>query len=250
MPLRAVLFDLFDTLVDLPPQRLPPAEVGALAARSSAGALHAAIAERAPVEFERFAAALRAVDRDWRDTADGRELPSVERFRRVCTRLDVPDSDLPERLTALHMGMIEGLAETPPHHAGVLDALRAHARIGLCSNFSHAPTALAILEKAGLRGRLDAIAISHEVGLRKPRREIFEAALAQLGVAAGDAVHVGDSLHADVGGAAACGLRTVWVTRQVADPDAALARHRGSRPDWIVRDLAEIPPLLSKVPEL
>ena len=252
MPPRAIVFDLFDTLVDLPMQRLPLVEIDGRAVPSTARALHAAVAERIPIEFERFAAALAEVDRGWREGAarEGRELPTVERFGQLCARLGVQDAELVQRLTSLHMGMIADLAETPAHHASVLDALRARVRLGLCSNFSHAPTALAILDEAELRERLDAIAISHEVGLRKPRREIFEVVLARLGVAPAEAIHVGDSLDADVAGAAALGLRTVWLTRRVADAPAALARHRGPKPDWIMRDLAEIQALLSSRPEL
>jgi len=249
---RAIVFDLFDTLVDLPMERLPTVEIDGRVVRSTARALHTALAERAHVEFERFAATLGEIDRAWREGAgrEGRELATVERFTRLCARLELADPELPERLTHVHMGMIAGLAQTPAHHARVLDGLRARARLGLCSNFSHAPTALAILEQAELRGRLDAIAISHEVGLRKPRREIFEAVLARLGVAPGEAIHVGDSLEADVAGAAALGLRTVWLTRRIADAPAALARHRGPQPDWIVRDLEEIQQLFSNSNEV
>jgi HAD superfamily hydrolase (TIGR01509 family) len=252
MPVRAVLFDLFDTLVDLPLDRLPAIEVGGRAVPSTAGALHAALAPRADVDLEALTATLREIDRAWRQGAgaEGRELPTVERFARLCACLDLHDEELPELLTQVHMGMIADLAETPAHHARVLDSLRPQLRLGLCSNFSHAPTALAILERARLRERLDAIAISHEVGLRKPRREIFEAALARLGVAPREAVHVGDNLEADVEGAAAAGLRTVWLTRRVGDPEAARAAYRGPPPHWIVRDLGEIPALLSNLREL
>jgi len=252
MPVRAVVFDLFDTLVDLPMDRLPRVEIGGRSVPSTAGALHAALARSAPVSFERFAGALREVDRGWRDTAarEGLELPTLERFTRLLERLEISAPGLPELLTEIHMSMIAGLARTPPHHAGVLDRLRGRARLGLCSNFSHAPTARAILEGASLDARLDAVAISHEVGLRKPRREIFEAALAGLDASPAEAIHVGDNLDADVAGAAALGIRTVWVTRCVPDPDAALVRHRGPKPDWIVQDLAEIPALLESSREL
>jgi HAD superfamily hydrolase (TIGR01509 family) len=249
---RAIIFDLFDTLVDLPMERLPTVEIDGRVVRSTTRALHATLTERVPIEFERFAAALGEVDRAWREGPgrEGRELATVERFTRLCARLELADPELPERLTNIHMGMIAGLAETPAHHASVLDELRARVRLGLCSNFSHAPTALAILEQAELLARLDAIAISHEVGLRKPRREIFEAVLARLGVAPEQAIHVGDSLDADVAGAAALGLRTVWLTRRIADAPAALARHQGPRPDWILRDLGEIPQLFSNSHEI
>jgi FMN phosphatase YigB (HAD superfamily) len=87
--------------------------------------------------------------------------------------------------------------------------------------------------------------ISADHGLRKPRREIFESTLAALGVAPEEAVHVGDNLKADVSGAAALGIRTVWITRRVGDPATALARHTGMRPDHVIADLAELESVLA-----
>ena len=87
--------------------------------------------------------------------------------------------------------------------------------------------------------------ISDAVGIRKPRSEIFEAVLGELGVAPERTLHVGDSLHADVGGAAPLGIRTAWITRRVRDVDRALAEHDGPAPDHIIEDLDEIPAILA-----
>jgi putative hydrolase of the HAD superfamily len=129
----------------------------------------------------------------------------------------------------------------------VLDRLRRTLRLGLCSNFSHSATALAVLEDAGLRDRLDpaALVISDVFGLRKPRAEIFAEVVSRLGVAPAETLHVGDSLRADIAGAANAGLRTAWITRRVADAEAALAAHEGPRPDHVIGDLAELPGLVA-----
>jgi FMN phosphatase YigB (HAD superfamily) len=60
-------------------------------------------------------------------------------------------------------------------------------------------------------------------------------------------LHVGDNLHADIAGAYALGIRTAWVTRRVDDPEQRLQDHAGPPPDVTIRDLAEIPALLSRV---
>jgi FMN phosphatase YigB (HAD superfamily) len=247
MPIRAVVFDLFDTLIDLPMDALPRVTVAGNTFPSTVGALHAAYAEAHPIDLEAFAAALRGIDREWRAShwERGRELPTPERFARLLERLAVAHDDaLVARLTAVHMGLLAGLARTPPHHAALLARLRDRVRVGLCSNFSHAPTARALLAEAGLDHVLDPIVISHEHGLRKPRREIFEATLAGLGVAPEETLHVGDNLDADVAGAAALGIGTVWITRCVRDPERALASHRGPAPTHRIADLAELEPLL------
>src|SRR4029453_9263270 len=86
-----------------------------------------------------------------------------------------PDVALVARLTDVHMGLLQSVSHAPPHHAAVLARLRERFRIGLCSNFSHAPAARAVLERDGLARHFDAIVISHEHRLRKPLADIFHA---------------------------------------------------------------------------
>ena len=248
MPVRAIVFDLFDTLVDLFFERIPRVDWRGRAVPSTAIALHAAVSERAEISFDDFGEALAAVDEGFREShyAKGRELPTEERFTAVVRRLGLEDPDLPEVLTSIHMGILREQVEVPAHHADLLQALGRRVRLGLCSNFSHTPTALAVLKETGLRSHLGAVVISETLGWRKPREEIFQAVLDELGVSPAETLHVGDSLRADVGGAAALGIRTVWITRRIADPSAALAAHRGPPPDWSIHDLAELPRLLEQ----
>lgn len=244
---RAVSFDLFDTLVDLVWDDLAPVRVGAAVVGPSTPALHGALGEDSGVSLEAFASALRGVDRRIRHEryAEGREVSTRERFAALLGALGRDDAELVERLTAVHMGSIRGQVREVGHHAALLAALRARLPLAVCSNFTDSRTALAILDEAALRPHLDAVAISETVGWRKPRPEIFEAVLAGLGVAPGELLHVGDNLAADVGGAAALGIRTAWLTRRVADPAAARAGYAGPPPDHELADLAELPALLA-----
>jgi FMN phosphatase YigB (HAD superfamily) len=249
--IRALLFDLFDTLVDLPMDELPRRELRGRLVPTTAGAVHATLVRHVSVSFDDFAVALAETDRAslqefW---GAGRELPTPDRFGRLLARLGIDDEAgvLAGELTGAHMGMLAGLARTPAHHGAVLDALARRARLGVCSNWSWTPAALAILEQAGLRSRFAALVISHDVGVRKPRPEIFEAALAALAVEPAEVLHVGDNLEADVAGAAALGIRTVWLTRCVRDPARARAQAPTARPDWTVSDLGEIEAILEKL---
>ena len=241
-----MLFDLFDTLVDLYMENLPAVEIRGQRLRSTHRALHDVIVQRADVDFESFADALRSVDRELRGRAyaEGREVPTIERFGALARSLDLDDPELAGELTAVHMQGIFEQARFLSHHVGVLKELSTGRRLGVCSNFSHAPTAHRVLEAARLHVDLATVVISEGVGYRKPRPEIFEAALAELGVPAEETVHVGDNLDADVDGASRVGMRTVWITRRVADAQAALAAHTGAEPTWIVDDLAEVPALI------
>ena len=246
MPPRAILFDLFDTLVDLFILRLPPVEIDGRPVPSTYGALYETIVQRIELDFESFARELGAVDREVRTRLqnEGREYPTLERFGELLRRLGTHDPELAEKLTRTHMGKLRDTAAFVSHHPEVVRQLRKSARIGICSNFSHAPTAHALIDEASLSPHLDAVVISEEIGIRKPRREIFEAALGRLGVSAAETIHVGDNLKADVAGAAALGITTVWITRRVSDPEQALELYEGPAPTHVIRDLSELQSLL------
>jgi putative hydrolase of the HAD superfamily len=242
MGVRAVIFDLFDTVVDLHMEALPESKVGGQVVRGTQGRLLDVLSARANVDLETLGRVLRDVDREHRVPLyeEGREFPTLDRFQHVADRLGVSDPEVPELLTAAHMDSIVETARYLPHHVEVLRDLREHARIGICSNFSHTATGLRVLEASGLAPHLDAVVISEEVGIRKPRREIFEATLERLGVAASDAIHVGDRLDADVRGAGELGMTPVWITRRVTDPDEKLRQHTGPKPAHVIADLAEL----------
>lgn len=249
MAIRAVLFDLFDTLVDLRQEDLPMEEHHGARLPASVRDLHAALSRRTAVPFDAFTRAMvdgaRAFEATHFDR--GREVPTLLRFQDVTRRLGLDDDELPGVLTEVHMGILRDHVKVPPHHGEVLDTLRRRARLGLCSNFSHSETALGILEESGFHAHLDAVVVSDAFGLRKPCREIFEEVLRRLGVAPQEAVHVGDDLRVDVVGAAALDIRTVWLTRRIRDPEARLRDHEGPRPDCVLADLAELPALLGSL---
>jgi len=239
---RAVIFDLFDTLVDLHYEVIPREERGGKSVPPTARALHAAVAERIDIDFDGFLDVAFAVDEELRAERYARhlELPTEERFAAMVERLGLSDSELPARMTAIHMGAIREHTAVPGHHAAVLAELRRRVRTGVCSNFSHSPTALGILEEARLRAHLDAVVISDAVGIRKPRSEIFAAALASVDAGPEEVLHVGDSLRDDVAGAVASGIAAAWITRRVADADRRLREHAGPKPDYVISDLADL----------
>jgi putative hydrolase of the HAD superfamily len=165
----------------------------------------------------------------------------------LCDRLGISDPKLPGIMAHVHMGLLREQVAMPLHHLGLLCSLGERVQLGLCSNFSHSVTAISILEDYGLQAHLDAIVISEEVGFRKPRREIFETVLDALTVDGDEVLHVGDSLGADVAGAEAMGIRSVWLTRRVKEPDQVLAKHDGPRPDYQIDDLSEIEGILDRI---
>jgi putative hydrolase of the HAD superfamily len=110
-----------------------------------------------------------------------------------------------------------------PSVPALLDELRGRGlRIGLVSNLFDPPALMRdLFAEIGLLSRLDAVALSAEVGRRKPDPAIFTAALAQAGARPEEAVMVGDRLREDVAGAQALGMIAVQATWFVRDESGA-----------------------------
>jgi HAD superfamily hydrolase (TIGR01509 family) len=85
----------------------------------------------------------------------------------------------------------------------LLEALSARHRTAILTNISavHWP----IAEGYGLFDRVERVFASHQLGAIKPDRDFFEIALAELGVAAADAVFLDDNV-VNVEGARAAGI--------------------------------------------
>lgn len=90
------------------------------------------------------------------------------------------------------------------------------------------------LDRAGVGELLDGAVSSAVAGAAKPSAAPFRAALELAGVSAEQALHVGDSLAADVEGARAAGIRAVLVARDGPLPEGVDS----------VRSLEELPSLI------
>jgi len=105
-----------------------------------------------------------------------------------------------------------------------LEALRRSGiRLGVISNWSwQAPELLHDLE---LARHFEALVISARVGYLKPHRGIFDHAVAVMGVEPHRALHVGDSVRADVAGARRAGIGAVLLDRQTHVHARSAERH-------------------------
>ncbi len=246
MPYAAVLFDLFDTLVRFDRERMPEIRVNGKTVRSSAGQLHALLRVHAPqVGLE---ACYEALVESWREAErlraiDHREVPAPVRFKHFFLQLGLDEATLPPGLTQslidAHRGALGRAADFPAHHGPLLRSLAARYRLAVVSNFDYTPTALDILERAGVARLFGAIVISDAVGWRKPRREIFDAALGRLGVRPEEALFVGDRADMDVLGAQRVGMDAAWI-----NPGAEALPAGVEPPKFEISDLAELAPIL------
>jgi len=208
--IRAVLFDAVGTLIHL---REPVGETYARIAHAHGIAVAAAPLTNA------FPDVLRAMPPMVFAARDGAALRQAERswWRMVVTRVfaaaDGPSNgdEFERSFAALfeHFATADAW-RTADGAAAVLDALRRRRlRTGMVSNFDH--RLLSILDTLGLAPLLDVVVLPADAGAAKPDARIFAVALQRLGVAAAEAVYVGDDAEHDIAGARAAGLQAVDV---------------------------------------
>ncbi len=95
------------------------------------------------------------------------------------------------------------------------------------------------LAAIGIDHYFDFVVTPAEAGAAKPSPRMFLAALTAAGAEPTCAVHVGDDPERDILGAAAVGMRTVWI-------NASLAPWPGGRlPDAVVRHIGELEQVLA-----
>lgn len=137
----------------------------------------------------------------------------------------------------------------PPIYSDAIEFLR-HVNLPTCcvSNADTAPL-LAAVERHSLP--FTRVVTSEMARSYKPHAEIFHhaaetmEAVQRLAADPKRILHVGDSLHADVGGAAALGLTTVWLHRDSRTHDIGRAQ-----PDHTIHSLDELLDLLAQGPHL
>jgi putative hydrolase of the HAD superfamily len=90
-----------------------------------------------------------------------------------------------------------------------VEGLAGRYRLAVVTNGA-ADLQRAKLASARLGSAFDFVAISTEVGYGKPDARVFQHVLRALGVQAGEAVHVGDNPENDIRGASEAGLQPIW----------------------------------------
>jgi putative hydrolase of the HAD superfamily len=112
--------------------------------------------------------------------------------------------------------------------AALLTALRERAlHLGIITNDGDTFQRRTVAA-LGIANQIDVVLTSEAEGIKKPDPEIFHRACARLHVAPHEAAFVGDHPTVDVEGAAAAGLRAVWLHDPFWEPprraDAVIAR--------------------------
>ncbi|WP_030257964.1 HAD family hydrolase [Streptomyces violens] len=227
MPIRAVLWDIDDTLFDyanadqvgmqahLLAEGLTdgyPSVEQALARWKELTALHWRRFEAGGITFE---AQRRDRVRDFLGTASMSDEDADGWFGRYLAHYEAAWALFPDTLPALEL-------------------LAAEYRHAVLSNSSvhNQDRKLRVL---GVRDRFEALVCAAELGIAKPAAGAFHAACEALGLPPAEVAYVGDQPDIDAGGAVAAGLRGIWLDR----------RGLGGRPELIrITGLNQLPGLL------
>ncbi|KUL39839.1 hydrolase [Streptomyces sp. NRRL F-4489] len=204
MPLRAVLWDLDDTLFDYTGSdragvlRHLRAE-GLLAAYGGEDAALARWRTAMETQFARFLAG---------------ELGFLEHRRaRARTFLGTPLSDAEaDAWFGRYVAHYEAAWRLFPDAVPALAALAPLVRQAILSNSSTANQERK-LAALGIRDRFEAVLCADGLGHAKPAPEAFGAACAALGLPPAEVLYVGDRLDIDALGARDAGLAAVWLDR-------------------------------------
>lgn len=135
-------------------------------------------------------------------------------FQNLCEQLGIHDTDMVIELYNAYWEIFLYKMKLFPMVTETFEMLRENnVKIAFCTDLT-AHIQLRKLSRLNLQDAADAIVTSEECGAEKPDKRIFEMVLRKLGVAASEAVMVGDDYKRDIEGAANAGITPVWLTEK------------------------------------
>ncbi len=236
--IKAVTFDLWDTLVDDDSDEAVRAARGLRSKKEERRyQIWEALNAIEPIDYDRVALAYDTAEAGfnvvWKEchinwTVDQRIRVVLNGLKREVGR------DVFEHLVENHSNMEVDISPEPID--GMREALKelsTRYKLSIVSDSIVTPgTGLRkILEKHGVKQYFSGFAFSDEVGHSKPHRAMFDSAAEQLGVDVCEIVHIGDRDHNDVKGPHAIGAKAVLFTatrpddRNITTADAICDTH-------------------------
>ena len=132
-------------------------------------------------------------------------------------------------LTSLHLyDDVTSLDELGAYHVGIITN-GAHDE--------HTDSQLSKVRYLGLSEQIQSLTISGEIGVRKPKIEIFKVACERADVSPREALFVGDTIENDIVGANRAGMTSVFINRE---SDLLIPRAADERPDYSISNLYDV----------
>ncbi len=168
------------------------------------------------------------------------EVPSERRWELALQRAGIEPGNLPVKIRqGYYRHYYEGVGFLPGAER-LLDAA-ANFQNCLITN-GELNKQWGKLRRMGVDSKLDHILVSEDLGVWKPDPRIFERALELTSSQPSESVMIGDSLQADIAGAASIGIGTIWINQYGRSLDEAI-----HSPDAIVTNPGEAALLIEQV---
>ena len=156
----------------------------------------------------------------------------VGRFVSLLESLGVPGD--PHKFSEGYLARLSRKAYLLPHARETVGELSRRAALCLVTN-GISVVQRGRLERAGIASLFKAVLISEELGMTKPDRRFFQAAVDALGLPPSELLCVGDNPSTDIAGAQEAGIDACWFA-----PDGRSWPGPGKAPVATIRDLREI----------
>lgn len=174
-----------------------------------------------------------------RQRASGEQLPVRDQVSAIITAMGITDDRLTDILLIPHThAVLRACPQVMPGaHTALWSVKTAGARLVLTSNTLATPMSVSqlILDEHGFGGIFDDTVFSSDVGLAKPRPEVFHTVASRSATTPGRIVHVGNDWRTDVLGALGAGCRALFFN----------PRHKPSRPQALdITHLDQMPEAL------
>lgn len=231
MPIKAVLFDMFDTLMLIEKNH-------AFYIPSLKRAQKFLVKNHVNVKFGIFKDAyVKARNALYAEADSKLEEPHFNlRISKALESLgyvDLENSIIEGATKEFCEGFME-YVRIDEHAKSVLKKLRQKYKLGIVSNFAIPECVTKLLEEHNLDKLFDVVVVSGAVNKKKPSSEVFRKALIEIGVSAENAVFVGDTIEADILGAKTAGMKSIFVERRVQN------EIENACPDQMIRDLSQL----------
>jgi putative hydrolase of the HAD superfamily len=248
MQVKAVLFDLFDTLLLIDGN----SEEGFY--EPSLKKLHEFLENKGiKIAYEEFKHTYFEVrDRLYEETKATLEEPHFN-IRVVQTLKELGhDFALSDKIvtgaTAAFAKELTRYVELDKDAMAVLQELKKHYKLGLVSNFAIPECLHKLLEIFNLTHFFDAVTVSGTINRRKPHPEIFQKTLTALNVKPSEAAFVGDTRVADIKGAKDAGILAILIERDSSPVEISKSlvwtppkEKKPIVPDKVIKRLSELP---------
>jgi len=212
MPIKAVLFDMFDTLMIIEKDH-------AFYSPAVKGMHNYLVQNGVQVSFATFRDAyIKARDALYEAADLNMEEPHFNvRVKNALLALgfkDQAESSLIQGATDAFCQEFMNYVSIDENADASLKKLHGKYRLGIVSNFAIPECVTQILDQHNLTSLFEVIVVSAAINKRKPHPEIFRYALRKLKLKPSEVAFVGDTVDADIQGGNEAGMKTIYIERR------------------------------------